>query len=250
MDWLFKTDVGRVRDHNEDNGGVYVNSHSDSVLGVVADGMGGHKSGDVASAIACKVLEDEWLAASSSFTEREAVTWLSSTITRVNEEIFKKSKEDMSCYGMGTTVVAAICTEEYVAVGHVGDSRAYLITDDSIHLKTDDHSLVNELVKNGQISEEEAENHPRKNVLLRALGTEAGITVEVSSFSWRQGELVFLCSDGLSNKVSDADLLRMMTKEGSLSDKGERLVHMANERGGEDNITIAAITHPSSPRGS
>ncbi|HHY20547.1 MAG TPA: serine/threonine-protein phosphatase, partial [Bacilli bacterium] len=151
------------------------------------------------------------------------------------------AKENKDCQGMGTTVVAAILTADFITFAHIGDSRGYLFNKSGFVQKTVDHSLVNELVRTGQITDEEAEHHPRKNVLLRALGTEECISVDCITINWEQGNYVLLCSDGLSNKISQVEMAELLSEEGQVGDKVTKLVQTANERGGEDNITVAVI---------
>ncbi|WP_240375255.1 Stp1/IreP family PP2C-type Ser/Thr phosphatase [Bacillus piscicola] len=248
METVFRTDVGQLREHNEDAGGIFQNQAGD-YLAVVADGMGGHQAGDVASQMAKDLLKNAWEPLEHSFTPEKAEEWLRDQIQTVNESIFRKAEASSSLRGMGTTIVAAICTSSFVAIAHVGDSRAYFFNGQELLLKTEDHSLVNELKKNGQLTEEEAENHPRKNVLLRALGTEEQTKIERVVFEWVAGEGVLLCSDGLTNKVSAEDFSEILLSDLPLTEQAEEIIHMANERGGEDNITLAAVLHSPDEKG-
>ncbi|KGX93216.1 protein phosphatase [Pontibacillus halophilus JSM 076056 = DSM 19796] len=245
MNGYFLTDTGQVRSHNEDAGGLYLNA-SEQALAVVADGMGGHRAGDVASSLAASSLHKKWLESSLITTPDEAEAWLKEQVQAINREIFEYAKEHEECEGMGTTVVAAICTNEFVSVAHIGDSRCYLKTEFGFKQVTEDHSLVNELVKSGQISRQDAEHHPRKNVLLRALGTESDISVDVKTMVWEEGNTLLLCSDGLSNKVSDEELHEFVQTPLSVEEAAERLVTIANERGGEDNISLVIVHYDES----
>ncbi|OEH91215.1 Stp1/IreP family PP2C-type Ser/Thr phosphatase [Bacillus solimangrovi] len=245
----FESDKGKVRAHNEDAGGVFLNTAASTCLVLVADGMGGHQAGDVASRMTVEGLEHAWQSAEFS-TSEEAKNWLIQTIEEVNEHLLQYSKSHDECKGMGTTIVSAICTEEYVVVAHIGDSRCYIKNQYDFKQITSDHSLVNELVRSGQISAEDAENHPRKNVLMRALGTEEGVIVDVKTLTWEEGDLILLCSDGLTNKVSDEDMHEILASNLSLHEQAAQLTAMANEGGGEDNITVAVVQHQGRERGS
>jgi serine/threonine protein phosphatase PrpC len=199
MKAVFKTDRGKVRQHNEDNGGVFINP--DGVrLAVVADGMGGHRAGDVASTMTIEYMEENWKKTGRIRSAQDAENWLRQHIVIVNRKIFEHSEANSECQGMGTTIVAAICTSKFLTIVNIGDSRCYLHNEAGFKQITEDHSLVNELVRSGQITKEDAENHPRKNVLLRALGTEMHVVMDISTIIFEEGDMLLLCSDGLSNK--------------------------------------------------
>lgn len=242
LNGYFLTDKGQVRSHNEDAGGIFFNQNN-QVLAVVADGMGGHRAGDVASNIATTSLHNKWLDAQSIQTAEEAEDWLRRTIKNVNQELFQYALNHEECQGMGTTVVAAICTEEFVSVAHIGDSRCYLSNEFGFKQVTEDHSLVNELVRAGQITREDAEHHPRKNVLLKALGTESETSVDINTVIWEEDDKLLLCSDGLSNKMIDDELVEFVQEPLPLEKAAEKLVTIANERGGEDNISLVLVHH-------
>ncbi|MED3720252.1 Stp1/IreP family PP2C-type Ser/Thr phosphatase [Geobacillus stearothermophilus] len=237
---VFRTDIGQIREHNEDNGGVFVNE-SGQYFAVVADGMGGHRAGDVASAMAVAHLQEQWEQAKCVSSPAEAEQWLKVQIAAANERLFRYALSHPECQGMGTTVVGAICAGPFATIAHIGDSRCYLLNQNGIQQLTDDHSLVNELVKSGQISKEDAEHHPRKNVLLRALGTEPAVKVDIKTVSIDDGDMLLLCSDGLSNKVPEADIVQILTGAGALEEKAQALIELANGRGGEDNISLAVV---------
>ncbi|MCD5322634.1 MULTISPECIES: Stp1/IreP family PP2C-type Ser/Thr phosphatase [Pontibacillus] len=242
MNGYFLTDKGQVRSHNEDAGGIFFNQHS-QVLAVVADGMGGHRAGDVASNIATTSLHNKWFDAQPISTAEEAESWLQETVKSVNQELFQYALNHEECKGMGTTIVAAICTQEFVSVAHIGDSRCYLSNEFGFKQITEDHSLVNELVRAGQISKEDAEHHPRKNVLLKALGTESETSVDINTVIWEEDDKLLLCSDGLSNKMADEELVEFVQEPLPLEKAAEKLVTIANERGGEDNISLVLVHH-------
>ncbi|WP_088105049.1 Stp1/IreP family PP2C-type Ser/Thr phosphatase [Halalkalibacter urbisdiaboli] len=239
--FTFRTDVGQVRSHNEDNGGIFTNQIG--ILAVVADGMGGHRAGDVASSMTITLLKEAWEQHPALKTVVEAETWLKEQFTLVNDALFQHASEHEECQGMGTTLVAAICTDDFITIGHIGDSRAYLSNEYGFSVKTDDHSLVHELVRTGQISEEEAEHHPRKNVLLRALGTERDIKIDILTLQADEYQTLMLCSDGLSNKLTTDEMNDVLQGEGTLEQKADSFIKIANERGGEDNISVALIQY-------
>ncbi len=142
---------------------------------------------------------------------------------------------------MGTTIVAAICTEKFATIANIGDSRCYLYNESGFKQVTEDHSLVNELVRTGQISKEDAENHPRKNVLLRALGTEMKVDIDISTVIFEEDDVLLLCSDGLSNKVNEQEMYEIIKNDQPLEEKADSFIDLANHYGGEDNITLVLI---------
>ncbi|WP_226578610.1 Stp1/IreP family PP2C-type Ser/Thr phosphatase [Halobacillus litoralis] len=236
----YLTDQGKVRSHNEDAGGVFRNE-AGQILAVVADGMGGHQAGDVASQMATSHLHNKWQQMDQLTTPEDAENWIREAVRAANNEIKAYANEHEECAGMGTTIVAAVCTEQFTSIGHIGDSRCYFANTYGFKPVTEDHSLVNELVRSGQITEEEAEQHPRRNVLLKALGTEFDLTADVVTMEFEPDDRLLLCTDGLTNKVSDEELSEIKYYEGEWESFTEKLIHLANERGGEDNITLAVV---------
>ncbi|MED1741772.1 Stp1/IreP family PP2C-type Ser/Thr phosphatase [Bacillus swezeyi] len=245
MKTALKTDRGKIRQHNEDDAGIFTKKE-EFVLAVVCDGMGGHLAGDVASRMAVSSLQDIWKQTEDiPAAPAESEAWLKEQITAVNQKIYDHSRAHEECQGMGTTVVCAFYTGKTLTIAHIGDSRCYLLHEESLTQLTEDHSLVNELVRTGGISKEDAEHHPRKNVLTKALGTDPEVQVETHSFEIEPGDQVLLCSDGLTNKVDDVKLKELLQASSSLEEKAEQLVQMANDNGGEDNITVALLELPS-----
>lgn len=240
MRTIYRTDRGKVRQHNEDNGGVFINS-TGIRLAIVADGMGGHRAGDVASTMTVDLLKKSWDEAGAIETANEAEEWLRENITKVNEVLFQHAAENNECQGMGTTIVAAICTDKFASVANIGDSRCYLHNESGFKQVTEDHSLVNELVRTGQITKEDAEHHPRKNVLLRALGTELKVEMDIVTVMFEEEDILLLCSDGLSNKVSEQEMCNIVKNEYSLEEKATAFIDLANQYGGEDNITLVLV---------
>ncbi|MBP2240082.1 protein phosphatase [Cytobacillus eiseniae] len=240
MKAVYMTDRGRIRQHNEDNGGVFKNT-SGQRLAIVADGMGGHRAGDVASEMALANLKKRWEEATLIQTADEAEEWLKTAIENGNTLLYEHSKNVSECKGMGTTVVAAICTDRFVSVANIGDSRCYIFNENGFQQLTDDHSLVNELVRTGQISKEDAEHHPMKNVVLRSLGTEETVNIDIKTIIFEEEDLLLLCSDGLSNKVTEAEMIEVLQSEQSMNEKAATLIDLANNHGGEDNITLIIV---------
>ncbi|MBP1950712.1 Stp1/IreP family PP2C-type Ser/Thr phosphatase [Virgibacillus litoralis] len=247
MKGKFLTDKGQIRNHNEDSGGVFYNQ-SDQMLAIVADGMGGHQAGDVASQMATAVIQKKWQECKQLTTPEETEVWLSKSVQEINNSIFEQAKTNEECQGMGTTVVIAICTEDFATISHVGDSRGYILNETGFKQLTEDHSLVNELVRSGQISKDDAEQHPRKNVLLKALGTDINIKADTISIGWEHGDKLLLCSDGLTNKVTDEELFEFTQLEKGLEASGHEMIKLANERGGEDNISLVIVHHDSTEK--
>lgn len=242
MKAVFKTDIGKMRHHNEDSGGVFPQHHQ--LLAVVADGMGGHRAGDIASQMTLAFIEEKWQKVEKSLPKDEAIQWLNGAIQRANQHLYEHARNDEACKGMGTTIVAMLCQHDFVVVCHVGDSRGYFLPKgESIEQITEDHTLVNELVKSGQLSKEDAEYHPKKHMILRALGTEPEIEVETSTFHWSEGAQILLCSDGLTNKLTNRALSDILSSERSIEAKAGLMIDMANDNGGEDNITLTLIEH-------
>lgn len=234
------TDRGQIRTINEDAGGIFYNK-AKQMLAIVADGMGGHQAGEVASELAVSYMETKWKESEPFQTPVEAEEWLETTLAEMNKMIYERSLEKEEYKGMGTTVVLSVCTPEFVTIAHIGDSRCYLIHDNLIERLTNDHSLVNELVRTGQITEMDAELHPRKNVLLKAVGTEETVTPDIKSIHWEEKHFLLLCSDGLTNKVSEEEIANLVCDNEDLAKTCQVFIDLANERGGEDNITIAII---------
>ncbi|MDM5156051.1 Stp1/IreP family PP2C-type Ser/Thr phosphatase [Bacillus sp. DX1.1] len=242
MKTVFLSDKGKVRQHNEDSAGVFQNLDG-NILVVVADGMGGHRAGDIASSMTIQLFRDYWKQSYNMDTPKKAEQWLHTYVEMINERVYQYSKKHTECSGMGTTIVVAVCTAGFVTIGHIGDSRCYMVSDGHISLVTEDHSLVNELVRHGEISKEDAEYHPKKNVLLRALGTEEKVELDVKTLVLEENDQLLLCSDGLSNKVAMDDMKKILQLNQQLETKGKHLVQLANDLGGEDNITLVIVDY-------
>ena len=221
--------TGKVRDKNEDN--YLVSDRGKIHIVAVADGMGGHKAGDVASSTAIKVIKNY------DFGINDIVGDVKDCINIVNDKILKKSDNHPEYKGMGTTLTLGIINNNYLVLGHIGDSRAYLYHNDFLEQITDDHSYVADLLRQGVITEEEAENHPKKNLLLRALGLEEEVEIDIIEQELSDQEILLLCSDGLTNMKNDEQIQSVLSKDLKLQEQAELLSDKANAAGGYDNIT-------------
>jgi protein phosphatase len=224
------SDTGKKRRRNEDS---YVVAPP---LFAVADGMGGAQAGEVASKLAAAALEETDPGALSG---PEKVT---SLIQEANRRVYERAHADPATSGMGTTMTVALVEGTEVTIGHVGDSRAYLVRDGSLEQLTEDHSLVNELLKSGKLSPEEAETHPQRSVITRAVGTDPDVDVDTFVIEGQVGDVFLICSDGLTDMVSDDDIHDVLEKYRDDLDRATKsLVAAANRGGGEDNITVVAF---------
>jgi PPM family protein phosphatase len=220
------TDIGRVRERNEDS--ILV----DPPLYVVADGMGGHRGGQVASQIALETMEELSTEGRSSLAEH---------VRRANRAVWDRSVEDEQLSGMGTTLTAAKIDGASALIAHVGDSRAYMLRDGELRQLTTDHTLVARMVKSGEITEAEADVHPHKNVLTRALGTDEQVEVDEDSIALADGDRLLLCSDGLTGMVTEDQIQAILENSDQPQQAADRLVKAANRAGGIDNISVVVI---------
>jgi PPM family protein phosphatase len=221
-----KTDTGRQRRDNEDS------AYARAPLFVVADGMGGAQAGEVASQLAIEAFEQE-LPDGANAEQR-----LAERVREANRRIYDRSQEERERAGMGTTLTAAYLEETSLAIAHVGDSRAYLLRDGTLTRLTRDHSLVDELVRRGKLTEEQAAEHPQRSIITRALGPEPDVEVDTWTYPVRAGDVLLLCSDGLTSMLSEDELVEILSRAGSLERAGDELIAAANAAGGRDNITV------------
>lgn len=231
------TDIGNTREMNQD----YLYSSEESVgklsnLFLVADGMGGHKAGEFAS----RYVVEHIVRSIKGSKEEEAVRILSESIETANRKLKEYADAHQQMRGMGTTIVAAVIQGRTLLVANVGDSRLYIVGDEITQV-TQDHSLVQEMVRLGQMDPQSAKNHPDKNIITRAVGVSEKVKIDIFERQLRAGEYIILCSDGLTNMVEDSVILQILHGAGSLSDKAERLIELANKNGGKDNITVIII---------
>lgn len=230
------TSVGKVRPVNEDAFFVSPPDESGSLLAVVADGMGGHNAGEIASSEAINVIKDVVLD-----NEHNAKEMLTQAINSANSTVYNMSLDKQALFGMGTTITACVIEKDKVTAAQVGDSRLYLIRDDMIIQITKDHSLVEMLIENGSITKEDAKHHPQKNVITRAIGTDKEVSADIYEFSICEGDIILLCSDGLVNMVEDEKILSVITRTKSFEETADKLVCEAENAGGSDNITVILI---------
>lgn len=239
MKAYYITDTGKVRTHNEDSV-IIVNNLSGEHLMVVADGMGGHKAGEVASSIVVNGLAEKFKKLEQVGEKQDAVNWIRKNVSELNDAIFKYTDEFSESKGMGTTLVLSIVTKDYILFGNVGDSSGFVMKKGSLYKVTKDHTLVNLLVETGELTKEEAENHPRKNVLMRALGANNPIDVDIFDVD-TESSAILLCSDGLTNMLTKTQIEKVLNSELSLEEKIVKLIRKSNLRGGTDNVSIAYL---------
>lgn len=229
-----KTDIGSKRSMNQD----YMYCNTEPVgrfqnLLIVADGMGGHRAGDYASRLCVETMVQSL----EKSAHKTPVSLFEEAVTAANKAVFEESASHVEYEGMGTTVVACTLEENTLYITNIGDSRLYLIRD-GIEQITDDHSLVEEMVKQGNITESEARIHPQKNIITRALGINEEVQADFFEIDVEQGDVIMLCSDGLSNMIEDEDMEYIVKNSDTLQTAAESLVARANENGGNDNITV------------
>lgn len=234
MHAAYVTDVGLVRKENEDCCLV----SAERGLFVVADGMGGHAGGQVASEMTVKIIDQM---VRPPYSDDNRGQMLKNVLLEANRHVYNRG-QDPELYGMGTTVTAVILQENMFHIAHIGDSRAYLYRNGRLALLTQDHSLVNEMLLQGSLTEEEAQNHPQRNILTRALGTQSNPKIDLQAFAGETGDLILLCTDGLYNHVSDSELTLILKENEAHGDQAVRnMLDLALNRGGADNITIVLV---------
>lgn len=238
LDMAARTDVGRARDHNEDS--VLATTINGRTLLAVADGMGGHRAGDVASETAltefAAVVETELVAGTAP---QEA---LERGVTGANERLHTLADENPDYRGMGTTLVAALVNSDEASLINVGDSRAYEVGEDAIEQLTVDQSLVRELVESGELTPTEAEDHPQRNVISQALGTDE--TIDPDYYERTLSDTILLCSDGLTEEVPESEIQKIVTDSSALESAADQLIKRANENGGSDNVSVVLGRSP------
>ncbi len=232
------TDIGKKRKMNQD----YVYTSEMPVgplpnLFLVADGMGGHKAGDYASKCAIETIVETV----ESSLDTETVSVLEKAIRRANDVVRQKAESDEAMNGMGTTVVAATLDGDTLCVANVGDSRLYIVGNREIRQITRDHSLVEEMVRMGGLKREQAKNHPEKNIITRAIGAEDEVDIDFFSVVLKPGDIVLMCTDGLTNMIEDEEIRMILHGQRDLVEKAESLVNAANNNGGKDNIAVVLI---------
>lgn len=239
MKSYYLTDTGKIRSHNEDNV-IIVKNDNNEYLMAVADGMGGHSAGEIASSIAIEDLSKSFQKDFDKFEKVEAVNWLRLMVADINEQIFEHVKRNPESKGMGTTLVCAIITEKYILFANVGDSSGFAMKDKKLYKVTYDHTLVNLLLKAGELTNEEAKGHPKKNVLMKALGANNPVDIDIFDCDL-DVEAILLCSDGLTNMLDTLQIEKVLNEDEDIEDKVIRLIRKSNNRGGTDNISIAYL---------
>lgn len=239
MEVYFQSDIGKRRKSNQDYTATFTNQKN-QLLALLADGMGGHQAGDIASRQAVEEIGIAWEATTIDDSEK-AVQWFLQHIQQANQRIFEKGQSQPTLSGMGTTLEVVTLLDNHLALAHVGDSRIYLFREQRLIALTEDHSLVNALLKSGEITQEMAENHPRKNIITRSLGMPGSLEVDVAIHKIEDHDQLLLCSDGLTNMVSEPKIVQILLEAASLQDASQRLIEEANAKGGLDNITVLLI---------
>lgn len=241
MKTVLRSHVGKVRQVNEDQAwsGHLLSGHT---AAIVADGMGGHRAGDVASGLAVDSLVQSLKTWEQAASTKDAASKLRDMIRKANTVVYETASLNEQYHNMGTTVVIALLDSNTGLIGHIGDSRAYRLRGGQLEQITEDHTLVNELTKSGQLSPEEAARHPRRNVLTRALGTDREVDVDVEIIDWKVGDRILLCSDGLSGLVETHQMIATMEDSGlQLEEQAQRLIDLALAAGGDDNVTVVLV---------
>lgn len=233
MKWSQGTEVGHIRKRNEDSICVI----PDLAFFAVADGMGGHLAGEVASRMAIESVAAELRAARKCGLEKRLIKG----VRAANSKVYEASQKDSSCRGMGTTLTAAVIKGRELTLAHVGDSRAYIIRGDRILSITEDHSLVQEMLKQGGITREQAREHPHRNVLTRALGTDPSVEADIIKTALEVGDYVLICSDGLTGLVEDHEIMGLVKSATNPEQAVKDLIQKALSRGGNDNISVIVV---------
>ncbi len=239
MKSFYLTDSGKVRDHNEDSVIIVKNNGNDYLM-AIADGMGGHSAGEVASSIAISYLGKHFKDTFLNMSKVDAVNWIRNTVDEINTLIFQHEKTHPESKGMGTTLVLAVLTKDYLLFGNVGDSSGFVLKDDKLHKVTYDHTLVNLLVSAGELTQEEANVHPKKNVLMKALGAALEVDVDIFDCDMDISQIL-LSSDGLTNMLDKDQIEKVLVSDLAIEDKVIKLINKANNRGGTDNISVAYL---------
>ena len=239
MEFAYITDPGKVRDHNEDSVIVVKNAAGEYLM-AVADGMGGHNGGEIASSIAISHIGKRFTEISSVGNKEDAINFIKDMVSECNLLINKHTEEHPESVGMGTTIVLALITPAFLLFGNLGDSSGFVVKNGRLEKITSDHTLVNLLVKSGELTEEEAKDHPNRNVLMKALGSLT--TVEMDIFDVETDvDGILLCSDGLTNMLEFDQIARVLNEDLTPEEKVKKLVVKSNNRGGTDNISIAYL---------
>lgn len=241
MEISVHTNVGKQRKANQDYADYFL-SPFHQCLFVLCDGVGGHQAGDVASELTTKFIGKAFTEQAQLLTIETAHQWIDKIIHETNQFIYRKSKETSGLEGMGTTLIMALFVEDTIIIAHAGDSRAYAYRDNQLVQLTQDHSLVNELIRTGEITEEESTHHPTRNIVTQSIGVTDSVHYETQSLKTASIDMMMLCSDGLTNMVDLATMDEIFSQELHSEALGEQLIQAANDAGGKDNITIILVS--------
>src|SRR5574344_414087 len=244
MKSFYLTDTGKIRSHNEDAVTILKNINNEYLM-VVCAGMGGHRAGEVASSMAITHLGKRFGEISSVGSKVDAINWLKDNVSEINNNILEYTKTHQESVGMGTTIVLALLTKDYLIFGNIGDSSGFAIKDNKLHKVTKDHTLANLLVEAGDLTEEEAKFYPKKNVLTKALGSTEKTDLDLVDVDM-SAEGILLCSDGLTNMLTTEQIEKVIDDaELEIEEKVIKLIRKCNARGGTDNISIAYLVKES-----
>lgn len=239
MKTFYLTDAGKVRSHNEDSV-IITKNEAGNYLMAVADGMGGHRAGEVASSLTITHISKCFNESFCNMEKSKAVDWLRAMATEINDIIFNYADIHPESKGMGTTLVVALVTKDYVLIGNIGDSSGFVVKGGTLHKVTYDHTLVNLLLKAGELTEEEAKIHPKKNVLMKALGANNPIDIDIFDCDMDISSIL-LCSDGLTSMLDKEQIEKVLQSDIEIEDKVIKLIRKSNNRGGTDNISVAYL---------
>lgn len=242
MQFEILSDVGRKRTINEDGAAVFALSDG-TTLAVIADGMGGHRGGDFASATTIKVIGEKFMALEElqMTDEEDWFEWLKETVFYVNRLLYEYADDNEELKGMGTTLEVVLIRGRSCLISHIGDSRVYKINEAEVKQVTTDHSYVNVLIDSGEITEAEAATHPQRNWIMKALGSERTIEPDFYKLELTEATFLLICTDGLSNELDDSMMFDIVLSTYALNEKVEKLVELANKMGGEDNISVILL---------
>lgn len=244
MKTFYLTDSGKVRDHNEDSVTILKNANNEYLL-IVADGMGGHRAGEVASSMVVTNIGKRFSEMSSVGSKLDAINWMNDNISEINKSIIDYTKDHPDSLGMGTTTVLALLTNDYLIFGNIGDSSGFVIKNGKLHKVTKDHTLVNLLVAAGDLTEEEAKYHPKRNVLMKALGSSEKCELDIFDVDTNI-DGILLSSDGLTNMLTKEQIEKVLNDdELEIEEKVIKLIRKSNARGGTNNISVAYLVRES-----
>lgn len=244
MKTFYLTDSGKVRDHNEDSVTILKNANDEYLL-IVADGMGGHRAGEVASSMVLNHMGKSFSEITTVGSKLDAINWMKDNISQVNQEILDHTKSHPEALGMGTTTVMALLTSTYLIFGNIGDSSGFVFKNGKLTKVTKDHTLVNLLVASGDLTEEEAKYHPKRNVLMKALGSSDKVELDIFDVDVNV-DGILLCSDGLTTMLTKEQIEKVLNDEElEIEEQVIKLIRKSNARGGTDNISVAYLIRES-----